>query len=293
VIPFYCPRASALLHPYTGVAPHEPHALSLSLLSPPADVVFIPASGFTGANIKEPVSKAVAPWYYAANVPNGGKSLFQVLDDFAPMQRDPSGALRLPIMARYKDMGALFCLGKLESGTLYRDRKLLMMPNKVEVLCTGIVVDEVEVDMARPGENVLVKVKGIEEEEVQEGYVLSYLDRPTKRALLFEATVAVLDLLEHKPIMAVGYEAMLHVHVLTCECLLSSIVQGIDKKTGEKMEKKPRFLKSNDFATVRFRLQQSAAIETFKSHPALGRFTIRDEGKTIAIGKITQIKEIE
>lgn len=27
-------------------------------------------------------------------------------------------------------------------------------------------------------------------------------------------------------------------------------------------------------------------IETFKDHPQLGRFTLRDEGKTIAIGKV-------
>ena len=249
------------------------------------DVVFIPASGFTGANIKEVVSESLCPWYTLR------KSLFQVLDDFPPMQRDPTGALRLPIMARYKDMGALFCLGKLESGTLYKDRKLLMMPNKVEVVCTGITVDEQEVDMARPGENVLVKVKGIEEDDVQEGFVLSYLDRPTKRSCLFEAQVAVLDLLEHKPILAMGYEAMLHVHVLTTECTLTNIVSGIDKNTGKNSDKKPRFLKSNDFAIVRFRLQQSVAIETFKEHPALGRFTIRDEGKTICIGKIIKIKE--
>ena len=71
------------------------------------------------------MSESVCPWYTMR------KSLFQVLDDFPPMQRDPTGALRLPIMARYKDMGALFCLGKLESGTLYKDRKMLMMPNKV------------------------------------------------------------------------------------------------------------------------------------------------------------------
>ena len=233
------------------------------------------------------MAESVCPWYTSR------KSLFQTLDDFPAMQRDATGPLRLPIMARYKDMGALFCLGKLESGTLYKDRKLLMMPNKVEVLCTGITVDEQEVDMAKPGENVLVRVKGIEEEEVQEGFVLSYVDRPTKRTALFEAQVAVLDLLEHKPILAVGYEAMLHVHVLTAECTLTSIVQGIDKKTGESSAQKPRYLKSNDFATVRFRLAQSVAVETFKEHPALGRFTIRDEGRTICIGKVTKIKEVD
>ena len=84
--------------------------------------------------------------------------------------------------------------------------------------------------MARPGENVLVRVKGIEEEDVQEGFVLSYTDRPTKRSCLFEAQVAVLDLLDHKPILAVGYEAMLHVHVLTTECTLTSIVQASTRR---------------------------------------------------------------
>ena len=248
-------------------------------------MVFLPGSGYTGANIKDPVSASICPWYTAR------KSLFQLLDDFAPLQRDPSGPLRLPIMARYKDMGALHVLGKLESGTLYRDRRLLMMPNKIEVQCTGVTVGEAEVDMALPGENVLVRIKGIEEEDVADGFVLSYPDRPCHRSALFEAQVAVLELMEHKPILAVGYEAMLHLHVLTTECVLTSIVQGIDKKTGEPMPRKPRCLRSNDFATVRFRLPQRIAIETFKEHPALGRFTVRDEGRTICIGKVTKIKE--
>lgn len=249
------------------------------------DVVFVPASGYTGQNIRDPVSEADCPWYKAR------KSLFQVLDDFPPLARDPKGPLRVPVMARYKDMGALFCLGKIESGSLQRDRKLLMMPNRVEVLCTGVFVDEVEVDEAKPGENVVIRIKGIEEEDIQEGFVLSYPDRPAKRSCLFEAQVAVMDLLEHKPLLTPGYEAMLHVHVLTCECTITSIVSGIDKRTGEVMDKKLRFLRDGDFALIRIRVAQSIAIESFKEHQALGRFTLRDEGKTIAIGKITKIKE--
>lgn len=30
----------------------------------------------------------------------------------------------------------------------------------------------------------------------------------------------------------------------------------------------------------------------FSDHPQLGRFTLRDEGKTIAIGKITKLIEV-
>ncbi len=91
-------------------------------------------------NIANPAPAGTCDWYAAQ------KSLFQILDDLPPMQRDDKAGLRLPIMARYKDMGALFVLGKLEAGTLVKDTKLLMMPNKVEVLCTGIFIDEQEVN---------------------------------------------------------------------------------------------------------------------------------------------------
>ena len=65
------------------------------------DVNYIPASGFTGANIRDPVSEEVCPWV------KDRRSLFQVLDDMPPLPRDPKGGLRIPIIARYKDMGAL------------------------------------------------------------------------------------------------------------------------------------------------------------------------------------------
>lgn len=32
-------------------------------------------------------------------------------------------------------------------------------------------------------------------------------------------------------------------------------------------------------------------VETFANQPSLGRFTLRDEGKTVAIGKITKLVE--
>jgi peptide chain release factor subunit 3 len=184
-----------------------------------------------------------------------------------------------------------YILGKVESGTLVKDTKLMMMPNRVEVTCIGISVDDVEVDLAKPGENVLVKIKGIEEEDVQEGFVLSYGDRPCRRSAIFEGQVAILDLLEHKPIMTVGYAAILHVHALAVECTITRIISEIDRKTGAALPKVPRFIKSGSFANVRIKLNESIAVESFKDYQALGRFTLRDEGKTIAIGKVLKMKD--
>ena len=88
-------------------------------------------------------------------------------------------------------MGVLYVLGKIEAGTIYKDSELLLMPNNkkvcpqpassmlgsrahslvwypfdVQVQCTGLLVEDTEVPMARAGENILMRIKGCEEEEV-------------------------------------------------------------------------------------------------------------------------------
>lgn len=35
---------------------------------------------------------------------------------------------------------------------------------------------------------------------------------------------------------------------------------------------------------------QTVCLEKFTDYPQLGRFTLRDEGKTIAIGKVTKVR---
>lgn len=39
----------------------------------------------------------------------------------------------------------------------------------------------------------------------------------------------------------------------------------------------------------RIALDRPVCIETFETLPAMGRFTLRDEGRTIAIGKVTKL----
>ena len=50
-----------------------------------------------------------------------------------------------------------------------------------------------------------------------------------------------------------------------------------------------RYVKSNSVVICRFSLSKPVCMETFDTLPQLGRFSIRDEGKTIAIGKVTKI----
>ena len=62
-----------------------------------------------------------------------------------------------------KDMGTVV-MGKLESGMLKLNDKLLVMPNKVKVEIVNIYYEDEETDSAICGDNVKLKLKGIEEE---------------------------------------------------------------------------------------------------------------------------------
>jgi peptide chain release factor subunit 3 len=48
-------------------------------------------------------------------------------------------------------------------------------------------------------------------------------------------------------------------------------------------------VKSNSLVQCRITFSSPQAVDLFSAAPQLGRFTLRDEGKTIAIGKITHL----
>ena len=247
--------------------------------NPKKDLIWIPLSGLMGHNMKEPVSKELCEWYT-------GPSLFQVLDAVETAQRDPLASFRMPIMDKYKDMGTVV-MGKSEAGLVRKGDSLMVMPNKTVVKVAAIWRDEEEVSAARPGENLRLRLQGVEEEEVSAGFVLSSRFNPVPVVTQFEAQLVIMELLEHKPILAGGYKAILHLHSSVEECEVTKLVAVIDRKTGEK--KKAKFVRSGNVCIARIAVEKTICVEAFDVVPQLGRFTLRDEGRTIAIGKVTRV----
>lgn len=247
--------------------------------NPKKDLVFLPISGLMGHNIKEPIEKSVCSWY-------DGETFFSVLDNIEPANRDPFAPFRMPVMDRYKDMGTVV-MGKSEAGLVRKGDSLMMMPNRVPVKVSTLWRDDEEVAAAKPGENLRLRLSGIEEDEIQSGFVLCDRWKLVPVVTQFEAQVAILDLLEHKPILTGGYKAVLHVHSVVEECEITKLVAVIDPKTKEK--KKTKFVKSGAICIARISCEKSVCVEAFDAVPQLGRFTLRDEGRTIAIGKILRV----
>ena len=177
-------------------------------------------------------------------------------------------------------------------------------------------------EIAEPGDNVRMKVKGIEEEDLRYGFVMCPKESIVQGCRFFDAKV---NILEYKSIICPGYISVMHIHAATEEVAIMHLLATLDKK-GQILEKKPKFVKQGQvshfpalsmsqpapFAAflsaralariaihflirslqsclIRFKAAQSICIETFKDFPQLGRFMLRDEGKTIAVGIITAL----
>jgi sulfate adenylyltransferase subunit 1 (EFTu-like GTPase family) len=111
--------------------------------------------------------------------------------------------------------------------------------------------------------------------------------------MLFEAEIEIFELLDYKPIVSKGYTCIMHCHTFADECVIKDIISCQEKNhTSGNMETReaPKFVKSFTTCRVRITTRNPIAIEKFETIPQLGRFTLRDEGKTIAAGKILKYK---
>ncbi|KAF6198793.1 hypothetical protein GE061_006816 [Apolygus lucorum] len=248
--------------------------------NPSKDLTFMPVSGLTGLGLKEPIPTDVCPWYK-------GEPFITFIDNLPSLNRKMDGPFLMPVVEKYKDMGTVV-MGKVESGEMKKGQGLLLMPNRTPVVVDQLWSDDEEVTSVGPGENIKVKLKGIEEEDVSPGFVLCDPSSPAKTGRVFDAQVVIL---EHKSIICAGYSAVMHIHCVAEEVTVKTLICLIDKKTGEKTKTRPRFVKQDQVAIMRIDCAGVICLEQFKLFPQMGRFTLRDEGKTIAIGKVLKIIE--
>ncbi|XP_024641755.1 eukaryotic peptide chain release factor GTP-binding subunit ERF3A isoform X2 [Medicago truncatula] len=241
------------------------------------DVLFLPISGLIGANLKTRMDKSICPWW-------DGPCLFEALDSIEVPLRDPNGPFRMPILDKFKDMGTVV-MGKVESGSIREGDSLLIMPNRDQVKVVAIYIDETRVKRAGPGENLRVRVSGVEEEDISAGFVLSSTANPIPAVTEFVAQLQILELLDNA-IFTAGYKAILHVHSVVEECEVIELISQIDPKTRKPMKKKVLFVKNGAGVVCRIQVNNSICIEKFSDFPQLGRFTLRTEGKTVAVGRI-------
>ncbi|KAF8165374.1 eukaryotic polypeptide chain release factor 3 [Crassisporium funariophilum] len=255
--------------------------IKMAGFNPKTDVTFIPVSAYTGVNLKDRIPSSVCTWH-------DGPSFLEYIDHMPMVDRKLNSPLMMPISEKYKDMGTVV-VGKIESGHLRKGDSLILMPNKVPVEVAAIHTEmEEEVNQALSGDNVRIRLRGVDDEDISPGFVLTSPLKPIHAVRQFEAQLAIL---EHKSIICAGYSAVMHVHTLAEEVTLPALLHYFDKATGRKSKKPPQYAKKGQKIVALLETTQPICVEKFSDYPQLGRFTLRDEGRTIAIGKITKLIE--
>jgi peptide chain release factor subunit 3 len=232
--------------------------------------MFMPISAQTTVGIKTRVPKDLAPWY-------DGPSLLEFLDGMQTLERKVNAPFMMPIAAKYRDLGTMV-EGKIESGVIKKGMSYLMMPNRETVGISALYGEtEDEIQAATCGEQVRIRLRGIEEEDILPGFVLCSPKRPVHCVNAFEAQIVLLEL---KSILSAGYNCVMHVHSGTEEVTFAALLHKLEKGTGRKSKRPPGFATRGMSIIARLEVTGAAGnvcVERFEDYPQLGRFTLRDQ----------------
>ncbi|KAE8373746.1 P-loop containing nucleoside triphosphate hydrolase protein [Aspergillus bertholletiae] len=250
------------------------------------DLTFMPISAQKTYGIKDRVPKDLAPWY-------DGPSLLEYLSNMKLPERKINAPFMMPITAKYRDMGTMV-EGRIESGVIKKNGSCIIMPNRTKVEITALYGEtEDEIATGTCGDQVRMRLRGVEEEDLLPGFVLCSPKRLVNCVSSFEAKIRILDL---KSILTTGYNCVMHVHSAVEEVTFSALLHKCEPGTGRRSKRPPPFASKGQTIIARLDVTSTSGavcVERFEDYNQMGRFTLRDQGQTIAIGMITKLIKTE
>jgi len=243
-------------------------------------IPFIPVSAWTGDNVMEPSPRM--PWYK-------GPTLIEAFDLLEVPPKPIDKPLRIPIQDVYVITGVgTVPVGRVETGVLKVGDKVVFMPAGKVGEVRSIEMHHVRIPKAVPGDNIGFNVRGVSRRDIRRGHVAGHLTNPPTVVKSFRARVIILW---HPTAIAAGYCPVIHAHTASISCRLKEIIAKIDPRTGRIVEKQPKIIKKGDAAVAVFEPIKPMVIERFKEIPQLGRFAIRDMGRTIGVGVVEELEQ--
>jgi len=219
-----------------------------------------------------------------------GPTLIEALNSLKPPEKPVDKPLRIPIQDVYSITGVgTVPVGRVETGILKVGDTVLFLPPNKKGEVKSIEMHHEQIPQAEPGDNIGFNVRGIARNELKRGDVASHLDNPPPVVLEFLAQIQVI----HWPgkrkdsgIVA-GYTPVMHIHTAQVATRFVELVERVKPNP----TKNPKMLLPGDVAIVRLRPTMPTVIEKFRDISRLGRFAIRDMGRTVAVGVVIDITE--
>lgn len=246
-----------------------------------SDVIYIPCSGLTGQNlIKKPTDAELVKWY-------NGPSLIEVIDSFKIPERAIDKPFRMSISDIYKGTGSGFCVsGRIESGLLCTNDKILVCPSKEQATVKNITMDDFTQNTVFAGDQVSVTLSGVDISNISIGYILSDIFNAIPLTTRIRARIVVFNI---KVPITLGYPVLVHHQSLIEPASIVKLRAQLHKGTGEMIKKNPRCLGNNSCALVEIEFTRTICMEKYADFKDLGRIMLRVSGITIAAGLVTEI----
>ncbi|KAJ3310892.1 translation elongation factor EF-1 alpha [Boothiomyces sp. JEL0838] len=258
----------------------------------PQSCPFVPVSGLSGENVLQPSSKM--PWYkgWKADTfyePSHGISLTDAVNS-VEIVSDDNKPLRLPVQKVVSDAAGTTIFGRIMYGTLTTGMKIKINP--------GSIITEVESIHSNDGAPYTTVNK------YHQGFIrvrlpLINVSITTKMvisnpkrgpAVDISSFIAILTILPIPGKLVSKTALQMLTSTMNNYCQITRLIQKLDPHTGKVLQERPRYLVHDDVAVVELVNLQTVCLDTFTEFPELGRFTLQQDGRAVAIGVITSIR---
>lgn len=241
-------------------------------------ITFLPIAGLKGDNVTKKSDNL--KWFT-------GPTLIEAIDSLKVPEKPTQLPLRLPIQDVYSITGiGTVPVGRVETGIMKVGDTVVFEPAGAVGEVKSIEMHHENIPQAEPGDNVGFNVRGVGKEDIRRGDVCGHKTKPPTVAKEFTAQIVIL---QHPTALTVGYTPVFHSHTAQVACKIIELISKLDPKTGNVLEKAPKFLKTGDAGVIRVQPTRPMVVEKVKEIPPMGRFAIRDMGSTVAAGIIVDI----
>jgi len=244
----------------------------------PEQIIYLPLAGLKGDNVTKKGDNL--KWF-------DGQTLAGAVDSLKVPEKPVKLPLRLPVQDVYSITGiGTVPVGRVETGVMKVGDTVIFEPAGVSGEVKTIEMHHESIPQAEPGDNVGFNVRGVGKTDIKRGDVCGHATKPPTVAKEFTAQIVIL---QHPSAITIGYTPVFHMHTAQVACRITELISKLDPKTGNILEKAPKFLKTGDAGVIRVEPTRPMVIEKAKEIPQMGRFAIRDMGTTIAAGMVVDI----
>ncbi|MFW9945622.1 MAG: translation elongation factor EF-1 subunit alpha [Candidatus Odinarchaeota archaeon] len=248
---------------------------------PVKKVPFVPVSGLMMENLSKKSDKMA--WY-------DGPTLIEAIDQFEIPPKPTDKPLRLPIQDAYRIKGTgVVPVGRVETGVLKKGDKIIIMPTEFKGEIRSIEMHHEEIPQAVPGDNVGFSIRGLEMKDVGRGDCLGHPNDPPTVVTPKGSWTGQIIVIWHPTAIAQGYTPVIHAHTAQVAAKFLELNKKLDQKTGAVIEDSPKFIKRNESAIIKLQPIKKMCLEKYEKFAEMGRFAVRDMGRTVAVGIVKDL----